>query len=191
VAHTEGLIRSPIAGTVVERLINPGQLLEAGTTPCFTIADLSKMWVMTHLFGADLAEVRVGDSAEVSTGAGTNTVAGTVENIASEIDSDTRSVQVRVVVNNPDELLKKQMYVHVSLHARQETTGMLVPVAAVLRDDENLPFVYVLQPDSTFARAPVILGGRIGDQYEITDGLKDGQQIITDGGIFVQFIQSQ
>ena len=54
VTNTEATIRSPIAGTVVERLITPGQLLEAGSTPCFTVADLSRVWVLAQLFGADL-----------------------------------------------------------------------------------------------------------------------------------------
>jgi membrane fusion protein, heavy metal efflux system len=54
-----------------------------------------------------------------------------------------------------------------------------------------LPFVYAVQPDGSYARLHVTLGNRIGDQYEITDGLKDGEQIVVDGGIFVQFIQTQ
>ena len=68
IARIEGMIRSPIAGTVVEKLITPGQLLQAGTTPCFTVADLSRVWVMAQLFGSDLASVSVGDPAEVQTG---------------------------------------------------------------------------------------------------------------------------
>ena len=68
VARPEGMIRSPIAGTVVEKLITPGELLTAGTTPCFTVADLSRVWVMAQIFGSDLASVSVGDSAEVVTG---------------------------------------------------------------------------------------------------------------------------
>ena len=63
-----GIIRAPIAGTVVERLITPGQLLQAGTTPAFTIADLSRVWVMAQVFGSDLQNVSLGDSAEVSAG---------------------------------------------------------------------------------------------------------------------------
>ena len=51
------MIRSPIAGTVVERPITPGELLQAGATPCFTVADISRVWVMAHLFGTDLASV--------------------------------------------------------------------------------------------------------------------------------------
>ena len=58
-----GSIRSPITGTVVEKLITPGQLLQAGTTPCFTVADLSQVWVTANLFESDLAFVAQGDPA--------------------------------------------------------------------------------------------------------------------------------
>jgi cobalt-zinc-cadmium efflux system membrane fusion protein len=98
---------------------------------------------------------------------------------------------VRVVVKNPGDLLKKQMYVHVLIHAREESTGLLVPVSAILRDDENLPFVYAEQADGSFARQHVTLGYRVGDQYEIANGAHPDDQIVVDGGIFVQFMQSQ
>ena len=64
-------------------------------------------------------------------------------------------------------------------------------MSAILRDDENLPFVYVVQPDGSFARAHVTLGYRDGDRYEITAGLNAGDQIVVDGALFVQFMQSQ
>ena len=83
------------------------------------------------------------------------------------------------------------MYVRVLIQSRQESTGLLVPVSAILRDDENLPFVYVAQPDGSFARQHVTSGYRTGDQYDITAGLKAGDQIVVDGGIFVQFMQNQ
>ena len=146
IARIEGLIRSPIAGTVVEKLITPGQLLQAGTTPCFTVAELSRVWVMAQLFGSDLAAVSLGDPAEVQTGIDGRTFSGTVGNVAALVDPNTRSVMVRVVVQNPGDFLKKQMYVRVRIRSRQESTGLLVPVSAILRDDQNLPFVYAPRP---------------------------------------------
>jgi cobalt-zinc-cadmium efflux system membrane fusion protein len=190
-SHLVGVIRSPIAGTVVEKLITPGELLQAGTTPCFTVADLSRVWVMAQIFGADLASVSVGDPAEVVTGFTSSSLSGKVDNVSALVDPNTRSVAVRVVVENPKALLKKQMYVRVLIQARDETTGLLVPVSAILRDDEKLPFVYVAQPDGSFARQHVTLGYRTGDQYEIVAGLKDRDQIVVEGGIFVQFMQNQ
>lgn len=191
VARIDGVIRAPVAGTVVEKLITPGQLLQAGSTPCFTVADLSRVWVLAQVFGADLEAVRVGDSADVVTGIGENTFSGTVDNIAALVNPDTRSVAVRVVAKNPEDFLKKQMYVRVLIHAQKPSTGTLIPVSAVLRDDVNLPFVYAVQPDGSFARQHVTLAYRTGDQYDIAEGLKSGDEIVVDGGLFVQFMQSQ
>ena len=187
----EGMIRAPITGTVAEKLITPGELLQAGTTPCFTVADLSRVWVMAQIFGSNVASVSLGDSAEVVTGIGDNRFSGTVDNISTLVDPDTRSVVARVVVTNPGDFLKKQMYVRVLLQARQENTGLLIPVGAVLRDDENLPYVYVSQPDGSFARQHVTLGYRAEDRYEIAGDLKAGDQIVVDGALFLQFIQIQ
>jgi cobalt-zinc-cadmium efflux system membrane fusion protein len=185
------IIRSPIAGTVVDRSITPGELLSAGSTQCFTVADLSRVWVMANLFGADVSSVNVGDTAEVLTGIGTNTIPGTVENISAEIDPDTRSVSVRVVAQNPDGALKNQMYVRVLIRSKEAYSGLLAPVSAVLRDEENLPFVYVAQSDGSFARQGITLGYRDGDKYAIPTGLKTGDKIVTDGALFVQFLQNQ
>ncbi len=185
------MIRSPVTGTVVEKLITPGELLQAGTTACFTVADLSRVWVMAQLFGTDLDAVGVGDTAEVLTGIGAHSFTGKVDNIGALVDPDTRAVAVRVVVDNPRHFLRKQMYVHVVIRAREESTGLLIPVSAVLRDEENLPFVYVLQTDGRFARRHVTLGGRVVDRYEIPDGLHADEQIVVAGGLFVQFMQSQ
>jgi cobalt-zinc-cadmium efflux system membrane fusion protein len=190
VPRLEGTIRSPISGTVVEKLITPGEILQAGTTPCFTVADLSRVWVMAQLYGSDLASISPGDSAEVTTGVGSANFPGRVDNIAALVDATTRSVAVRVVAENPNEMLKKRMYVSVLIRSRQESTGLLVPVAAILRDDENLPFVYVAQPDGSFARRHVTLGYRAADQYDIA-GIQAGDQVVVDGGIFVQFMQAQ
>ena len=191
VSDTAAFIRSPIAGTLVERLITPGELLQAGTTACFTVANLSRVWVLAQLFGSDLAVVSLGDSAQVVTGVGTNSFSGKVDNIAALVDPDTRAVQVRVVVENPGNFLKKQMYVRVLIHAGQESTGLLIPVSAVLRDDENLPFVYVVQHDGGFARQHVTLGSRIGEKFDIPSGLHAGDRIVVDGALFIQFMQTQ
>src|SRR5277367_2731983 len=190
-ARAAAVLRSPLAGTVVEKLITPGELLQAGGTACFTVADLSRVWVMAQVFGADVAAVHLGDPADVLSGIGTKDFSGRVDNIAALVDPDTRSVAVRVVVENPGDFLKKQMYVRVRIRAREESGGLLAPVSSILRDDLNLPFVYRVEADGSFARQHVTLGYRSGDQYDIPEGLKAGDRIVIDGGIFVQFMQNQ
>jgi len=190
-AHAQGVIRAPIAGTVAEKLITPGQLLQAGTTPCFTIADLSRVWVMAQVSGSDLASIHVGDPVDVLAGVDAKGLTGTVDNISAVVDPDTHAVIARVVVANPGDALKKQMYVRALIHSRDENNGMLIPVSAVLRDDENLPFVYSLQGDGSFARQHVTLGDRVGEQYAIPEGVKAGDRIVVDGALFMQFMQTQ
>lgn len=191
IARIQGVIRSPIAGTVVEKLISPGQLLQAGTTACFTVADLSRVWVMAQVSDSDLASVHVGDAVDVITSMNARPIKGEVDNIAALVNPDTRLVAARVIVNNMQGLLRKQMYVNVRIHSLHPETGTLVPVSAILRDDENLPFVYVAQTDGSFARRSVTQGYRVGDQFQIPSGLRAGDQIVIDGGIFVQFMQNQ
>jgi cobalt-zinc-cadmium efflux system membrane fusion protein len=96
-----------------------------------------------------------------------------------------------VVANNPSGLLKKQMYVRVLIHSRGEQTGLLVPVAAVLRDEEDLPFVYLANSDTSYSRRRITLGGRVGERYETTAGVTAGDQVVIEGGLFLQFIQNQ
>ena len=190
VSRIQGAIRAPIAGTVVEKLVTPGQLLQAGTTAAFTIANLSKVWVNAQVLGPDLETVRVGDSAEIETGAGTAPLPGVVDNVAALVNPDTRAVTARVVAPNPGGVLKKQMYVRVRIRSQQASRGLMAPVSAILRDDENLPFVYVADARGGFARRRVTLGERNGDAVEIA-GLNEGERIVADGGLFLQFMQSQ
>lgn len=191
VTRAEGVIRAPIAGTVVEKNISPGQLLQAGGTPCFTIADLSRVWVNANVFGNDVESVRTGDPASISFGESAKPLSGKVTNVSAEVDPDTRAVVARVEAANPDGALKKRMYVRVRIESREARDGLLVPVSAVLRDDDNLPFVYVAQKDDSYARSHVTLGERVGDRYLIPSGLRAGERIVGDGGLFLRFIQSQ
>lgn len=184
-----GLIRSPLSGTVVEKLITPGQLLQAGTTPCFTVADLSTVWVMANIFETDLPFVAPGDTARVITGGGGGPggpITGKVGYISALVDPTTRAIAVRIVAPNPQEALKRDLYVNVEIQSNRERKGLLVPVSAILRDDENLPFVFVSLADGTFPRRRVEIGSRTGDRQEITSGLKEGETIVAEGGLFLQ-----
>ncbi|HEX5436826.1 MAG TPA: efflux RND transporter periplasmic adaptor subunit [Gemmatimonadaceae bacterium] len=191
VATAYGVIRAPIEGTLVERLITPGELLQAGTTPCFTVADISKMWVMANVFGSDLGKVQLGDIATVTTSATPQPFRGRVDNIAALVDPTTKATQVRVLVTNTGRLLKKDMYVTVAIQSRHTENGLLIPVSAVLRDDDNRPFVFVQDAKGGYERRTVALGPRVDERYEITAGLHAGDRVVSEGGLFLQFAQSQ
>ncbi len=187
----EAAIRAPIAGTLVERLITPGQLLQAGTTPCFTIADLSSVWVLANVFEGDIGAVSRGESAIITTDASPDTLTGRVDYVAALVDPATKATAVRVVVPNRDRVLKRDMLVRVSIRALKPRTGLLVPVAAVLRDDENLPFVFVASGADRCARRRIELGQRSGDRYEVRSGLAAGDVVATDGALFLEGATTQ
>ena len=187
----QATIRAPINGTVVEKLISPGQLLQAGTTPAFTIADLSTMWVLANVFPSDVKDVAVGEPVDVLTDASSLPLSGRVDYVASLVDPSSKAIAVRVLVPNMNHVLRKDMFVHVGIHATHEHTGLLVPTTAVLRDEENLPFVYVAAPNGSFDRRRITLGSRVGDQYEIVTGIAAGDKVVSEGALFLQFAESQ
>jgi cobalt-zinc-cadmium efflux system membrane fusion protein len=191
-AGPQGVVRAPIAGTVVEKLVTPGQLLQAGTTPCFTIAGLSSVWVMAHVFEAELPDVAFGDSADVRlTDDTTQVYRGRVTYVGALVNPDTRATDVRVLTANPGEALKRDMFVRVGIRAGRPRTGLLVPASAVLRDAQNLPFVFVTSSGGAFVRRPVQLGGHVGPSVEVTGGLAPGDTLIVQGGLFLQFAENQ
>ena len=190
-APTQAVIRAPISGTVVEKLVNPGQLIQAGSTPCFTIADLSTMWVMANVFESDMSSVAAGQAATVTTGALPTPIAGHVVYVGALVDPASKAAAVRILTPNPRGVLKRDMLVNVSIRASEGRNGLLISTSAVLRDDQNLPFVYLARPNDRYARRQVTIGSRVDDQYEVTAGLSAGDRVVVDGALFLQFAGSQ
>jgi cobalt-zinc-cadmium efflux system membrane fusion protein len=190
-AAPAAIIKAPVSGVVVDKQVTPGQLLQAGSSATFTVANLSQVWVLAQISDSDLGAVALHDPADINPGNGTGVFHGTVDNISATVDPNTRAITARIVAPNPADLLKKQMYVDVSIQSARVSTGLLVPVSAVLRDDENLPFVYIALPDGTFARRHITQGYRDSQNVAVTSGLQTGDRIVADGALFLQFMQSQ
>jgi cobalt-zinc-cadmium efflux system membrane fusion protein len=190
-APIEGAIRATIPGTVVEKLINPGQLMTGGTTPSFTIADLSSMWIFASVYGADVGLVTAGERVDIVVDGSAKPVPAHVDYVAPIVDPGTKATSVRIVAENPGQLLKRDLFVRMVIHSVSEISGILVPAAAVLRDDDNLPFVLVAGADGSFLRRRVTLGHRVGDKYELSTGVAIGEKVVGDGALFIQFAESQ
>ena len=180
---TTAVIRAPIEGTVVEKLVTPGQLIQAGATPAFTIADLSTVWVMANVFETDIGLV--------TTGASATPIEGTVTYVGSLVDPSSKATAVRILAPNPRGILKRDMLVNVSIRSALSRNALLVPIGAVLRDDQNLPFVFVALPNGHFARRQIRLGSRTPDSLEVLSGITSGERIAMDGALFLQFAGSQ
>ena len=183
-------VRAPVAGEVVERLVGPGQLLQAGTTQCFTISDTSTVWVLVNVYQSDLGSVRIGDAVDITTDAYPQVFRGRISYLAPALDPATRTLQARIVTENSGHKLKKDMYVTATVRAGAVANALLVPDASVLRDTENMSFVYVQTGSNQFARRLVTVGDSSGGHTQITSGLKDGERVVGDGSVFVQFQNS-
>ncbi len=181
---------APIGGEIVERLVAPGQVLQAGSTQAFTISDMNTVWVLANIYQADLADVKVGDSVEVHTDAYPDVFHGKISFISPALDPNTRTLQARIVVDNHGEKLKKDMYCTVSVTAGQIQNAIAVPDSAVLRDDENQPFVYVASGANQFGRRSVDIGQSEGGKTQILKGLSPGDKVVGDGSLFLQFANS-
>jgi cobalt-zinc-cadmium efflux system membrane fusion protein len=183
-------VLAPISGEVVERLVSPGQVIQAGQTQAFTISDVSTVWVLANVYQADLAYVHVGDDVTVQTDAYPDSFRGKISYVSPELDPNTRTAQARIVVDNKGEKLKRAMYCTVLVTAGTVSNAIAVPDAAVLRDDENQPFVYIQNPGNQFGRRTVTIGESTGGQTQILTGLAAGDKIVGNGSLFLQFANS-
>jgi cobalt-zinc-cadmium efflux system membrane fusion protein len=188
--RTELAVRSPIAGVVVQKLVSPGMLIQAGATICFMISDVSTVWVQGHIFDRDLPTVRVGDTVEETNPSFDGNFRGTVAYVGSFVDAATRTTPVRIVTQNPKGLLKKDMFVDAVIRTSSRNNIMVVPVAAVLRDDKNEPIVYVQVEPGKFAQRPVTIGTEQDGLVAIMGGLTDRDNVVSDGSVFIQFASS-
>jgi cobalt-zinc-cadmium efflux system membrane fusion protein len=187
---SELAVRAPIAGTVVQKLVSPGQLIQAGATSCFMLSDTSTVWVQGHIFDRDLPSVRVGDRVEETNSSFPQKFQGVVSYVGAMVDPDTRTTPVRIVTRNSGDLLKKDMYVEAAIHTKTEKNVIAVPVSAILRDEQNEPFVYVEVQPGRFARRQVTVGTQQDDNIEIRSGLKEGEEVVSQGSLFLQFANS-
>jgi len=180
-------MRSPLAGTIVQKLVLPGQFIQAGGTVAFVISNVSTVWVQGHVYDKDLPRVHVGDKVEARNGSLPETFHGVVSYIGDMIDPATRTTPVRIVTENVNGFLKKDLFLDVVIHDRTSEDVLAVPTTAVLYDEQNFPFVYIQVQPGQFAERLVKVGAQQGTDTQILDGLKAGDSVVGQGSVFLQF----
>ncbi|MGC1374371.1 MAG: efflux RND transporter periplasmic adaptor subunit [Candidatus Sulfotelmatobacter sp.] len=181
---------SPVAGEVVDRQCSPGQLLAAGATQCFTLSDMSSVWILVNIYQNDVAYVHVGDPVTIENESYPGVVHGKIEYISPALDPNTRTLQARIEAPNPGERLKKEMYVTAQVQAGVIPNALFVPNSAVLRDAQNMPYVYLQSGDREFARRDITLGETETGKTQILTGLQANDRVVGDGSLFLQFQNS-
>lgn len=190
-AVSEIPVLSPIAGEAVERLASPGQVLQAGASQVFTISDMSSVWVLANIYQKDLPYVHLRDSVTITADSYPGTeFHGKISYIAAALDANTRTLQARIDVKNPQGKLKKDMYVVATVQAETIHNALTVPTAAVLRDAENQPFVYVVNQSNEYGRRAVTLGVSAEGITQLLSGVNSGERVVGDGSLFLQFANS-
>jgi cobalt-zinc-cadmium efflux system membrane fusion protein len=181
---------SPVAGEIVDRMCSAGQLLAAGATQCFTLSDMSSVWILVNIYQNDVAYVHVGDPVTIDNESYPEVVRGKIEYISPALDPNTRTLQARIEAPNPGERLKKEMYVTAEVQAGVIPNALFVPNSSVLRDDQNMPYVYLQAGKTQFARRDVTLGESQNGKTQILTGLQANDQVVGDGSLFLQFQNS-
>ncbi len=181
------VLRSPIAGVVVDRAINPGQEVRTdGQTPLFTVSDPARLWVFLDVTERDIPHVRKGMALAVRSAAYPDRVFhGIVEVVGDTLDPATRTARARGRLDNPDRLLKAEMYVDVELSDPAQHPGLEVPSAAVVADGQQ-HFVFVEEGKGRFHRRPVTPGPERAGKTQILAGLDQGQRVVVDGSLLLQ-----
>ncbi|HET9741813.1 MAG TPA: efflux RND transporter periplasmic adaptor subunit [Terriglobales bacterium] len=183
-------VLAPIDGEVVDQTVAAGQLLQAGQTQCYTISDMSTVWVLVNVYQNDLPYVHIGDPVTINTDAYKQDFSGKISYIAAALDPTSRTLQARIVTQNPGQKLKKDMYVTAAVQAGTIPNAIAVPDSAVLRNAENEPFVYVNAGQDQFAQRRVNIGQSVGGQTQVMSGLSPGDKVVAQGALFLQFANS-
>ncbi|HEV2112611.1 MAG TPA: efflux RND transporter periplasmic adaptor subunit [Terriglobales bacterium] len=181
---------APIGGEVVDQEAAPGLLLQAGQTQCFTISDMSTVWVLVNVYQQDLPYVHAGDPVTIQTDAYQQSFDGKISYISAALDPTSRTLQARIVTHNPGEQLKKDMYVTASVVAGTIKNALTVPDAALLRNAENQPYVYISMGDGKFAERDVKTATASEGKTQVVVGLKPGDKVVAEGALFLQFANS-
>lgn len=181
-------LTAPIDGTVVERNLTLGQMV--GAEPgqrLFVIADLGTLWVTADIYEKDLSLVRVGEEVTVETAAWPGEqFAGRIDYVADTVDPNTRTVKVRLAVENHELRLKPEMFVTATVHTSGMVTVLSVPLAAVHGEGLGQPYVFVTDAEDRATPRPVTLGDKFDDRVVILAGLSQHERIVTAGSILLK-----
>jgi membrane fusion protein, heavy metal efflux system len=177
-------VRAPVAGSVTSLTTAPGTTINDDTQPIMSITDLSVVWVTALVAESDVANVTRGQDAEVSVDAYPGKVLhGKVLFVSDVIEPDSRRDKTRIAFQNPDTLLKPNMFARVTLHGPQ-LQRVVLPSSALLMNNDRTS-VFVATAPWTFERRTVEPLLEESSQVTIASGLKAGEQVVVKGGILL------
>ena len=180
-------LKSPLAGTVVERNVTVGQMVGADPTQVlYTIADLNELQVVAEVYERDLSRVSKGVAVTVTVEAYPDeTFSGTIVYVGDVVDPTTRTIKVRCNVTNRDLKLKPEMFARVRLKVGSSRPVLALPKEAVIVVGGQA-FVFVQAADGRYVRRPVVTGTMSGDTIQIREGLQSGERVVVKGALLLR-----
>jgi Cu(I)/Ag(I) efflux system membrane fusion protein len=175
-------ILSPVDGVILARNVSPGQKFERGSE-WYRIADLSKVWIMADVFDRDVQYLHPGMQARVSLPGSRNNFAAVVSEVLPQFDPNSRTLKVRLEIDNPDYALRPDMFVDIEA-LTSNSQVIAAPVDAVL-DSGLKKTVFIDLGDGNFEPREVETGRRFAGQIEIVKGLKEGERFVSSAGFLL------
>jgi membrane fusion protein, heavy metal efflux system len=179
-------VYSPIAGTVVQRKVGPGQFISTGASdPVFVIGDLSKVWLTAFVRESEAADVRLGQELDFSVLAlPGRTFTAHLDYVAAAIDPTTRRLLVRATIDNKDDLFKPEMFASVTIYTGDNQKSVGVQREALIYEGDRV-HLWVAHDDKTLELREVQTGLTNGDLVEVRTNLKAGEKVVVKGSLFI------
>lgn len=184
--NPEVTVVAPIAGTVVQRKVGPGQYISSGASdPVFVIGDLSTVWLIGYVRETETAQVSVGQNIAFTVLSAPDRVRNAKINyVAAAIDPATRRLNIHATVDNADGSLKPEMFANVTIYSGSDHPAVAVPKQALIYEG-NQARLWVARDDRTIELRQVKIGLPSGNLIEVKDNLSAGEQVVTKGSLFI------
>jgi RND family efflux transporter MFP subunit len=180
---TDLTFNAPASGYITEKNVLPNMYVQPDTK-LYTVADLSTVWVNAQVFQPDIGKIKPGDGAQITVDAYPGkTFHGRVDQILPQVDANTRTVRVRLVLSNPQLKLKPGMYVNVVLKVSLGRQ-LVVPASTVLQSGTS-QVVFVNRGDGNLEPRKVVTGARVGDEFIVVRGLKAHESIVNSANFLI------
>ena len=179
-------VYATVSGTVTEKMVEIGQSVKQGQG-LFKIADLQSLWAEFDVYESQIESIKTGQNIEVSTNTQSDkTIISKVSFIDPVLNTKTRTVTLRADLNNSKGLLKPGMFVKGKLSAITKSNSISVPASAVLwTGKRSVVYVKTKQDQAIFEMREVQIGSKIGESYQVLVGLKNGDEVVTNGAFTV------
>jgi membrane fusion protein, heavy metal efflux system len=178
-------IPAPASGLVFERKATVGSVVNSGEE-LFAIIDTSSLWMIASANEADLSRLHVGQAVRIQVRAyPEREFPGRILQLGEKLDPDTRTLQIRILVPNPQGRLKPEMYATATLQGSEHRAAVLVPEEAI-QDVNGVSVVFVRSTPNQFEARPVKTGEHSEGETEILEGLKSGESVVVKGSFLLK-----